>query len=125
MRRIIRTIGATLAIVGVTATLIAPGVFSAMGTRSGGETISDAQPIITPAGGPYFSKLDPASHYNVKIDNTGDGVEDVAYRWQWALAHLDAPGASAELEVEGDQTTLVAGPSAELEVGDDGTVLVA
>lgn len=108
MRRIIGTIGATLAIVGVMATFIAPGVFSAMGTRSGGETVSDAQPIITPAGGPYFGKLDPAAHYYVKIDNTGDGVEDVAYRWHWALAHLDAPGASAELQVEGDSATFVA-----------------
>ena len=125
MRRIIGTIGATLAIVGVMATFIAPGVFGAMGTRSGGETISDAQPITTPAGGPYFSKLDPAAYYNVKIDNTGDGVEDVAYRWHSALAHFDAPGASAELEVEGDSATLVAGPSAELEVGDDGAILVA
>ncbi|MGH3012296.1 MAG: hypothetical protein ACRDMY_10755 [Gaiellaceae bacterium] len=70
------TIGATPAILGVMAALIAPGVFGAMGTRSGGETISDAQPIITPAGGPYFSKLDPASDYYVKIDNTGDGIED-------------------------------------------------
>ena len=25
----------------------------------------------------------PTAHYYVKIDNTGDGVEDVAYRWQF------------------------------------------
>jgi hypothetical protein len=37
----------------------------------------------TPAGGPYFGKLDPAAHYYVKIDNTGDGVEDVAHRWDF------------------------------------------
>ena len=78
MRTILTTIGATLAIVGVMATFIAPGVFSALGTRSGGETFSDAYPIINPAGGPYFSKLDPAAQYYVKIDNTGDGVEDLA-----------------------------------------------
>lgn len=40
-------------------------------------------PIQNPAGGPYFGKLDPAAHYYVMIDNTGDGVEDVAYRWQF------------------------------------------
>ena len=33
--------------------------------------------------GPYFGKLDPEARYYVKIDNTGDGVEDVAYRWQF------------------------------------------
>ena len=81
MRRIIGTIGATLAIVGVLTAFIAPGIFSAMGTRSGGETISDAlagQPLENPAGGPYFGKLDPTAHYYAKIDNTSDGIEDVA-----------------------------------------------
>ncbi len=39
-------------------------------------------PLVSPAGGPYFGKLDPEAHYYVKIDNTGDGVEDVAYRWR-------------------------------------------
>ena len=66
MRRIIGTIGATLAIVVATSTAPAgaPGV-----------------PLQNPAGGPYFGKLDPAAQYYVKIDNTGDGVEDVSYRW--------------------------------------------
>src|SRR3954449_8273459 len=40
-------------------------------------------PLESPAGGPYFGKLDPEAHYYVKIDNTGDGVEDVAYRWEF------------------------------------------
>jgi Domain of unknown function (DUF4331) len=40
-------------------------------------------PMEEPAGGPYFGKLDPNARYYVKIDNTGDGVEDVAYRWQF------------------------------------------
>jgi Domain of unknown function (DUF4331) len=40
-------------------------------------------PFEDPAGGPYFGKLDPKARYYVKIDNTGDGVEDVAYRWQF------------------------------------------
>src|SRR3954470_13783728 len=45
--------------------------------------ISNWVPLQDPAGGPYFGKLDPAARYYVKIDNTGDGVEDVAYRWQF------------------------------------------
>src|SRR3954467_4494827 len=40
-------------------------------------------PLEEPAGGPYFGKLDPKARYYVKIDNTGDGYEDVAYRWQF------------------------------------------
>ena len=39
-------------------------------------------PFEEPAGGPYYGKLDPDARYYVKIDNTGDGVEDVAYRWK-------------------------------------------
>ena len=45
--------------------------------------VSNWLPLQDPAGGPYFGKLDPAARYYVKIDNTGDGVEDVAYRWQF------------------------------------------
>jgi hypothetical protein len=40
-------------------------------------------PMEEPAGGPYFGKLDPRARYYVKIDNTGDGHEDVAYRWKF------------------------------------------
>jgi hypothetical protein len=45
--------------------------------------VSNWVPLQSPAGGPYFGKLDPKARYYVKIDNTGDGVEDVAYRWQF------------------------------------------
>src|SRR5215210_451223 len=41
-------------------------------------------PFEDPSSGPYFGKLDPRAHYYVKIDNTGDGREDVAYRWQFS-----------------------------------------
>jgi hypothetical protein len=40
-------------------------------------------PFEDPAGGPYFGKLDPNARYYVKVDNTGDGREDVAYRWDF------------------------------------------
>jgi hypothetical protein len=32
---------------------------------------------------------DPATGYYVKIDNTGDGSEDVAYRWEWRSAAIE------------------------------------
>src|SRR3954464_3085073 len=45
-------------------------------------------PLEEPAGGPYFGKLDPRARYYVKIDNTGDGREDVAYRWKFKQKFL-------------------------------------
>jgi uncharacterized protein DUF4331 len=40
-------------------------------------------PLADPAGGPNFYPLDEDARYYVKIDNTGDGREDVAYRWDF------------------------------------------
>src|SRR5688572_3922197 len=40
-------------------------------------------PFQDPAGGPNFYPLDENARYYVKIDNTGDGYEDVAYRWKF------------------------------------------
>jgi hypothetical protein len=40
-------------------------------------------PFADPAGGPNFYPLDENARYYVKIDNTGDGYEDVAYRWKF------------------------------------------
>src|SRR5687767_13729991 len=45
--------------------------------------VSNWIPFEDPSGGPYFGKLDPRARYYVKIDNPGDGREDVAYRWQF------------------------------------------
>jgi Domain of unknown function (DUF4331) len=41
-------------------------------------------PMEEPAGGPYFGKLDPNARYYVKVDSSGDGLEDVAYRWKFS-----------------------------------------
>jgi hypothetical protein len=43
--------------------------------------VADWIPFEDPAGGPNFYKLDPAARYYVKVDNTGDGRPDVAYRF--------------------------------------------
>src|SRR5918997_3926428 len=45
--------------------------------------VSNWIPFEDPSSGPYFGKLDPKVRYYVKIDNTGDGREDVAYRWKF------------------------------------------
>lgn len=38
-------------------------------------------PFEDPAGGPNFYRFDDRAHYYVNIDNTGDGVADVRYRF--------------------------------------------
>ena len=50
--------------------------------------VADWIPLEEPAGGPYFGKLDPRARYYVKIDNTGDGRADVAYRWKFKQKFL-------------------------------------
>jgi Domain of unknown function (DUF4331) len=45
--------------------------------------VSNWIPLADPAGGPNFYPLDENARYYVKIDNTGDGYEDVAYRWKF------------------------------------------
>jgi hypothetical protein len=55
--------------------------FTAPDAQDSLTVVSNWIPLEEPAGGPYFGKLDPKARYYVKIDNTGDGYEDVAYRW--------------------------------------------
>src|SRR5688500_17972169 len=45
--------------------------------------VSNWIPLADPAGGPNFYPLDENARYYVKVDNTGDGYEDVAYRWDF------------------------------------------
>ncbi len=40
-------------------------------------------PFEVPSGGPQFYKFDDTVLYDVKIDNTGDGVEDIAYQFRF------------------------------------------
>jgi Domain of unknown function (DUF4331) len=40
-------------------------------------------PLQDPAGGPNFFQWDPKARYNIKVDNTGDGYEDVVYRFEF------------------------------------------
>ena len=45
--------------------------------------VSNWIPLADPAGGPNFYPLDENARYYIKFDNTGDGYEDVAYRWDF------------------------------------------
>lgn len=131
-------IGATLAIVGVMAAFIAPGVFSAMGTTSGGETISDAQPGVQLSD---FS-IDPgASILTGTVFVDGEVAAESAplfFLDGRTLAPLQAAEASSGTALSGlggqvlnpysdegvPAGSRLTGTSPELEVNDDGSVLI-
>ena len=53
--------------------------------RSGFVTlIANYIPFEEPSGGPHFYKFDDNVLYEIKVDNTGDGVEDVSYQFRFA-----------------------------------------
>src|SRR3954469_10341112 len=46
-------------------------------------------PFEDPAGGPNFYKFDDRAHYYLNVDNTGDGVYDVRYLFQFKTRTLN------------------------------------
>ena len=68
-------------------------------TRTGAITIaSNWIPGQVPANGPNFFRFDDRARYYNKIDNNGDGVEDIAYRFTF------------DTEVRNPNSFLYAGP---------------
>ena len=52
--------------------------------RSGFVTlIANFIPLQDPSGGPQFYRFDDSVLYEIKIDNTGDGLEDITYQFQF------------------------------------------
>ena len=45
--------------------------------------IANFIPLQDPSGGPQFYRFDDTVLYEIKIDNTGDGTEDVTYQFQF------------------------------------------
>ena len=43
--------------------------------------ISNWIPFEESAGGPFFYSFAPGAHYDINIDNNGDAVADIIYRW--------------------------------------------
>jgi len=56
-------------------------------TESGREgfvtLIANYIPDQSPAGGPHFFRFDDTVLYEINIDNTGDGVQDISYQFQF------------------------------------------
>ena len=46
--------------------------------------IANYVPFQDPSGGPQWSRFDDTVLYEIKIDNTGDGLEDVTYEFQFS-----------------------------------------
>ena len=62
-------------------------VYAFRSTEAGREgfvtLIANYIPFEEPSGGPHFYKFDDNVLYEIKIDNTGDGVEDLTYQFRF------------------------------------------
>ena len=59
--------------------------------RSGFVTlIANFIPLQDPSAGPQFFRFDDSVLYEIKIDNTGDGIEDVTYQFRFTTQTLNA-----------------------------------
>jgi hypothetical protein len=45
--------------------------------------VANYYPLQDPFGGPNYFLLDPAAHYDMKIDNDGDALADIIFRFQF------------------------------------------
>ena len=45
--------------------------------------IANYIPLQEPSGGPQWFRWDDTVLYEIKIDNNGDGIEDITYQWQF------------------------------------------
>lgn len=52
--------------------------------------IMNVDPLLEPSNGPNYFPFDPSVTYEMKIDNTYDGVEDVTFQFQFATT-IKAP----------------------------------
>ncbi|HET7503470.1 MAG TPA: DUF4331 domain-containing protein [Kofleriaceae bacterium] len=46
--------------------------------------VADYVPLLLPASGPNFYKFSDHARYEIHIDNNGDAVPDIAYRWTFS-----------------------------------------
>jgi hypothetical protein len=52
--------------------------------------IANYIPLQEPSGGPQWFRFDDNVLYEIKVDNTGDGVEDVTYQFQFATQTVNS-----------------------------------
>ena len=63
--------------------------------------IANYYPFQDPWGGPNYFALDPDARYNIHIDNTGDGVEDITFQFNVSqlLRDLKVPVGGQQVSV--------------------------
>jgi Domain of unknown function (DUF4331) len=61
-------------------------------------------PFEDPNGGPNFYPFAPGAHYDIDVDNDGDGKADITYRW--TFKNVDHRGANTFLYNNGPVTSL-------------------
>ncbi|MGD0675085.1 MAG: DUF4331 domain-containing protein [Polyangiaceae bacterium] len=74
--------------------------------------IADYQPFQDAYGGPNYFQMDPDALYEISIDNTGDGVEDLTFQFQFQQT-LASSGNGISLPIgyaDGGETLSVAVP---------------
>lgn len=63
-------------------------VYAFRSTEAGREgfvtLIANFIPLEAPGAGPHYYKFDPTVLYEIKVDNTGDGVEDISYQFNFS-----------------------------------------
>ena len=52
--------------------------------------IANYIPLQEPSGGPQWFRFDDSVLYEIKIDNTGDGVEDITYQFQFSTQTVNS-----------------------------------
>ena len=51
--------------------------------------LANYNPFQDPQGGPNFYKFDPAALYEIHVDNTGDGKEDITFQFRFTNTNKD------------------------------------
>lgn len=61
--------------------------------------IANFQPLQDAFGGPNYFTMDPDALYEIHIDNTGDGVEDITFQFRFSNALGGAGAAGINLDI--------------------------
>ena len=63
--------------------------------------LANYQPLQAPYGGPNYFQLDPNALYEIHVDNTGDGVEDITFQFRFKnnLKSIPLPIGSASVPI--------------------------
>ena len=75
--------------------------------------IADYQPLQDPGAGPFYYFMDQAALYEIHVDNTGDGKEDLSFQFRFTNTFNDIA-----LPVGGKQVAIPLLPAGPITVGD-------